>query len=90
MEADRDDRSGPAIILVLGKHQSLTNPDSFELPSICLSPSLSRVEFPAANILPYNPQAVFSAALSHVWGVVQHNFLFAYSWERVILELSKG
>lgn len=34
MEADRDDKFGPAIILALGKLQSLANPDSLELPGI--------------------------------------------------------
>ena len=34
MEADRDDKFGPAIILALGKLQSLTNPNSLELPGI--------------------------------------------------------
>lgn len=66
MEADRDERSGPAIIQALGKHQSLANPDSFELPSIHFSPSLKREEFLAANSLPYKlARSVFSVVIFH-------------------------
>lgn len=40
IKADRDDRSEPAIILELGRHQNLPNPNSFELSRLCLSASL--------------------------------------------------
>lgn len=53
MQADSVDRSGSAIIPELGKHQHLPHPHSSQLPRVCLSLSVNRVKFPAANSLVY-------------------------------------
>lgn len=58
MEADRDDKFGPAIILALGKLQSLANPNSLELPGILFLslPQQNGVSSSQLRFLPRNLQ----------------------------------